>query len=360
MLNVKTAIFLGAGASKPMGYPLTNEMFPRILQELAPKGQLKKQTLFTGINDQAVEFKGATELYSLIQRIFPGCTHRVAGDNLPWITDVLSLVDYTIGEGKVLYPGQTMEELRRVRWLFERAIYECLWRDEDDWTKKQEKLVSRFGQWLRDLAGDGCGIISSNYDTLVDSELFKGKKDRIADHFDFGFSWLDAGNGTRILRSRPANPWMRLYKLHGSLNWLRCSCCEHVFVNPYGDIVHNAFDEKLRDINTCHCGDKARLQMHIVAPSSYRTIRDPNLLEVWKSALDLLIRASEWIIIGYSFPPEDLVIRSMFLRAFHSRNKPPRIRVIQPNDGAKSRYQLLFPDCEYENGGLEGMLNRMT
>ena len=89
----------------------------------------------------------------------------------------------------------------------------------------------------------------------------------------------------------------------------------------------------------------------------YRTVRDANLLEVWKNSLQLLIEADRWIFIGYSFPTEDIAIRSMIVRAFHARRTaPPDITVVQYDTAAEARYRLLFPKCEYLTGGLGAWL----
>jgi len=97
-----------------------------------------------------------------------------------------------------------------------------------------------------------------------------------------------------------------------------------------------------------------------------RDIRDPNLLEVWKAALEALRMAERWIIVGYSMPPEDVAIRSLFLRAWQGRrySKKPLIRVIQaPQLKASTEpsltemnYRLAFGDCSYEPIGIEGLI----
>lgn len=70
--------------------------------------------------------------------------------------------------------------------------------------------------------------------------------------------------------------------------------------------------------------------------------------------------SDEWVIIGYSLPPEDIAIRSLLVRAFHARGdkREPRIRVVQKGENLdmQSRYKLFFPKCEYISGGLETML----
>jgi hypothetical protein len=91
-----------------------------------------------------------------------------------------------------------------------------------------------------------------------------------------------------------------------------------------------------------------------------RSIQDPDLQTIWRSALDAMRVADEWIIAGYSLPPEDIAIRSILLRAYHGRGRkgtPPGIRVVQKDKDEdkklEDRDRLLFPDCRFEYGGFE-------
>jgi len=159
-----------------------------------------------------------------------------------------------------------------------------------------------------------------------------------------------------VERTRPAAPCLRIYKLHGSLDVLKCSICGYVYFTPWGQIAYQAFRDEIDTNNTCVCGDALRLQLHIVSPSFIREIRDASLLNVWRSALEWMRNAEEWFIICYSLPPEDLAIRSLLLRAYGARRKKPRVTVVQHGVGDRPRYQLLFPGCKYRDDGLAGFL----
>ena len=102
----------------------------------------------------------------------------------------------------------------------------------------------------------------------------------------------------------------------------------------------------------------------IVAPSMVRTIKDPDLLTIWRSALEAMRVADEWIIVGYSLPPEDIAIRSILVRAHSGRGsnrKPPTIRVVQrkKDKQLEGRYRLLFPECTFEYRGFEGFIRTL-
>jgi hypothetical protein len=345
-----TAIFIGAGASKAFGFPLTNELLPLI------KKHLEAGRIF-GTNKRAKQ--DGADLAEYLNALLPG--FNLPDLELPLITDVLSLIDHALSVSNLPLPRKAPPDLIRFRTLLERAIFEVL-----DWPYKNYDVPRNLVQlvdWLMFKKKDDAhsvGVISTNYDIAIETELFKRHAPQsIKTDFDFGFSWRDPFKDA--LYKRPTGPCFRLYKLHGSLNWLRCDLCEHIYINVRGVIAHRAFDEKITNYNTCHCGH-ALLRSVLVAPSLVRDIRDGNLLEIWKNALELLRTAPEWIIIGYSFPPEDIAIRSLFVRAYQARSAPPRIRVIQKGDNKTilSRYRLFFPECSYETEGLEGFISSLS
>jgi hypothetical protein len=91
-------------------------------------------------------------------------------------------------------------------------------------------------------------------------------------------------------------------------------------------------------------------------------MREPNLTAVWNSALDGLRAADRWIIVGYSFPDEDLAVRAMFTRAYGSRSNAPEIFVVQRDEQAHVRYKAFFDpkSLKYATGGLADLLERWT
>src|SRR5437868_2119286 len=112
--------------------------------------------------------------------------------------------------------------------------------------------------------------------------------------------------------------------------------------------------------STCHCSG-TRLEAQVISPSFVRDMRAPNLASVWKSALDFLREAEEWIVIGYSFPDEDVALRALFTRAFGTNGRNPRITVVQLDDKARVNYTSFFPkrSLTYLTGGLDLLLDRL-
>lgn len=361
MKTHRTAVFTGAGASKAFDYPLTGDLFPAIREDL------KKGVAFEGIPPKSKN----EELMRFLCGMLPGF---LTAERLPYITDVLSLIDHSLLVGNTVMVGANPQDLLRFRVLLEEAIFHALWKPhkalaQGEASKPQERL-GRIVRWLlqegqadnREIA-----LISTNYDIAIENLLFRAydtKYGEIPGKFDFGMNWRTPLD-THVLR--PRNPELRVYKLHGSLNWLRCDLCQYVYVNLKGSIAHLAFREEFNDANMCDCGH--RLRAALVAPSLVRDIRDVNLLEIWKAAFEYLRRADQWVVIGYSFPPEDIAIHSLFLRAYQGRpttknrekRPPPTIRVIQDKEDAavSARYKLFFPDCTFEYGGTEAFIDAL-
>jgi hypothetical protein len=336
----RTAVFLGAGASKPFGYPLTKELFPLMLKGSPDRDEISRS----------------------LRHLFPGYVD-IEEKHLPMITEVLSLIDHLIEVSQAPSPDLSHAELLRFRIQLERSMLWVLEHARDIQLKAgltaggpQRKFVD----WFQKRSGS-IGIVSTNYDVAIESELYRLHSDRLDDGFDYGFSWRNIGSGETMLR--PRDPLFSILKLHGSTNWLACDLCEHVYINRMGSIAQLAYPEDTaskNDDTECHCGGFP-LRSVIIAPSLVRDIRNVNLLEVWKTALEYLRSAEEWIIIGYSFPGEDLGIRSLFVRAFQAREVPPRVVVVQHGNDPKTRanYRLLFPGCEYKTGGVEGFLREI-
>ena len=296
--------------------------------------------------------------------------------SLPLITDVLSLVDYLLATGEAPIPKFGSDQLQDLRILLEQAVIEAIEESETTNTASLSKLTD----WILSapVAGEEpLSIVSTNYDMVIEKQLFEKLKvkawrdasdadrdelesvhARALDSVDLGFIWREHRSGCFLpeIHAPPMSPTVRVFKLHGSVNWLKCPLCGFVYVNTTGSINSQAFrGDKVDYNNTCLCGH-GPVRSVIVAPSMVRSIQDPNLLTIWRSALERLRTANEWVIVGYSLPPEDIAIRSILLRGYHGRGKygPPIVTVVQPseNEDIQNRYNLLLPNCTFEFGGF--------
>jgi hypothetical protein len=359
--NRPVAIFLGAGASKSFGYPLTRDLMFQIFRDLQ-RGRLLSR------HNSAPRQK----LLKFLTELLPG--ERTSKNEVPMVTGVLSLLDFAIATGQALLPGRTLVETRRARSLLERAIVE-IFADFIDFSANEARDFQNFCSWVGHLKtcrpDGGLGFITTNYDMLSDVAAMqiaevsrKGRRWNLPDlarKVDFGFRWVRPDLEDETFVSRPAAPEVSLLKLHGSTNWLRCPLCENVYINPQGPIAWIAAYERTSSSNQCHCSG-TRLEAQIVSPSFVREMREPNLVSVWKRTLEFLRESDHWIVIGYSFPDEDVGIRALFTRAFNSSSRRPVITVVQLSEEARLNYESFFPSgsVRYVTGGLNLLLQRWS
>lgn len=352
------ALFLGAGASKPFGFPVTDEILPELL------GRLRRGDLFPRQQGRAAREadEPARELRDLLARLLPGLFR--AKTVPPLITDVFSLLDQMIATGSALGEGVDALDLGRLRSLLERAVAEVLAEPRGGRARAGAALQEKLADWIHRTCRGGrfVSVISTNYDFALERSLLSRIPPRaLPGAVDFGLTWRPAdGAGPRGRRQawpRPARPRLAILKLHGALNWLRCPLCEHVVIHPSEPIFRQGQGQQGDSWRTCSCGF-APLRHVLVAPSMVRDVRDPNLLALWQSALEALRTADEWVIVGYSLPPQDVEIRGMLLRAYRGRRQPPRVRVVQhgPNRETEDRYRVMFPDMAFDERGVQGFV----
>src|SRR6188768_770554 len=280
LMATSTAVFLGAGASKAFGFPLTAELLPLTLQ-LLDRHQLMQPVDLA--NDYA---RGWITLRKRLYAFLPGLeatwtNSRQAphSEVLPklsvTITDLLSLLDHAIASGGIR-AAMTSDELQEFRQSLEHAICSVLLQAEQPNRQTQVERDRRAGfiNWLMTLQSQGIlSLITTNYDLVVDLPLFEqltkssgagstSTYQVIPTLVDFGFSWRDPGSGELV--PRPLNPLVKLLKLHGSLNTLRCPLCNQTYLNIFGYVAHEAFRSDVNEYNTCHCAAWARLRANLV------------------------------------------------------------------------------------------------
>ena len=334
----RVVLFVGAGASRACGYPTNNEILPEILRRL-------RENAF---GDEHIDPR-RKDLQKFLARLLPPPASDIP---LPEITEVLSILDHCIDNGEELFStGKGSLKLADARWLLDRAVgrvIKCIH------LKGRDIVPGKILEWIKKTRrGADVTVVSTNYDFSLDREMFDDLDDWSTDYAktDFGFTWRDPDDGELVHPSR--TPKMRLYKLHGSLNWLNCPRCGNTYVNFLRTLVTLADSEG--EWSTCHCGF-GPLRGVLVAPSFVRRYRDRNILNIWRSASEALRLADRWVMVGYSFPPEDIAIRTLFLRALLSRRQAPRIQVVSHGDTALCRYRQLFAECEYSGDGLKAFL----
>lgn len=179
-------------------------------------------------------------------------------------------------------------------------------------------------------------FITFNYDLCLDFALFRGR---------LGFDYhLPDIQGTSSI------PYL---KLHGSINWGRCSSCD--IVAPYfvQRASHHPFpgSHVIFDLGTqlnhakCPKDDSPLTGPQILVPPTWDKVNHhQNISAVWAKASQCLEEANKIIFIGYSMPETDLFFRYLFALGTDSETHLKSVLVINPDtsESFKKRFSELF------------------
>jgi hypothetical protein len=134
-------------------------------------------------------------------------------------------------------------------------------------------------------------VISLNYDCVMDDALRREAGFRFDP--DRGGYGLPVGSGAdqwrRSGRGKRARGSIQLLKLHGSLNWRGPAVPLNLRSNPYREVANGV----------------------IAPPLTNKPVTDPPLSELWRTARSIVGRMRRLIIVGYSMPAADGLVRTL-------------------------------------------------
>jgi NAD-dependent SIR2 family protein deacetylase len=307
---VKTVFILGAGASLACGAPLMRDFIARAkkLQESNAFGASSDDTqnvLNAAYRDlrkvqakSAIDYLNIEELFSAIDM---GAMLGVFGSR-----DPSTLNDLRRAVRVFIY--RTLEETVQIERLGKTISapkgYDALAK------MTLEKMKQTFRLGKRDVA-----FITFNYDACLEFALVKNGMG-----VDYGLRepFLDADE-------RRYQVTVPVLKLHGSINWARCTKCNSIVpteVDPWRrahfiDIMDQPDHLKLslgsRISGKQHsCGSALDSVPLLVPPTWNKAADSGDLGEVWKRAAQELASADNVVVIGYSFPVTDTFFRYLF------------------------------------------------
>lgn len=186
-------------------------------------------------------------------------------------------------------------------------------------------------------------FISLNYDILIDNALTDIHNTVDLDYgVEFtNFARPDDWHEPRLGRSA------KLFKLHGSLNWLYCPTCITLTITPKDKSVSTIADAP-RPCDTC----QTNMIPIIIPPTFFKVMSNYFLQQVWREAERVLMSAERIIFCGYSFPDADIHIKYLLKRAELNRGTTPDIFIFNSHEKKKDelkkqekeRYKRFFCD----------------
>ena len=197
--------------------------------------------------------------------------------------------------------------------------------------KKHKKLVEGFEK--------GDIVLSYNYDILMDRALRNsGKFNDNGYLIPFQKVLVD---GAWIGNNEIDSP-IKLLKMHGSLNFIRCSSC-------FSSLLLR--DEKIGDWYSTYpqvcpvCQREGNLYMQrlLVPPLLTKNYSDPTIGFVWSEAFRRLQKVDEILVIGYSLPPTDFASEALLRASFpFGKHEHIPVTVVDLKEEVANRFKRIF------------------
>jgi NAD-dependent SIR2 family protein deacetylase len=290
-------IFLGAGASAADGAPVQGQLFSEYFKFI------RGHRSHLSDSERDVE----QELRSFFKEMFDVDVDyaRLGKVGFPTFEEVLGLVDLAEKRGESFrkFDLESLDanssRLRLVRLYLVLAMAQIIEEKLKNAGKHHNMLVNQLAK--RDRLPNTI-FFSTNYDVLIDNALLK-----VTGHVpNYGVDFKDL-NQTHVRRDAP-----RLFKVHGSLNWLYCRVCNDLTLTP---------DEKgvirlLKDSREAKCSNCGSLYAPlIVPPTFFKDFSNPFLGIIWNKVENVLREVDQVVFCGYSFPDADMHIKYLLKRA---------------------------------------------
>lgn len=332
---MKICVFLGAGASAAENLPIQNQLFSNYFKYSLPKHPSSHMNV--ELREFFKEMFDIDVLLNDIDKI-----------NFPTFEEVLGILDMAnqrresfknFGTETYNKKNGSINLLRQYLILLTANSINNASKESN---KYHELLLNNL---LKENLLLDTTFISVNYDIHIDNTISKlYDKEKMPIMLDYGVDFANFNYKSSSWK-RPSGATIKLYKIHGSLNWLYCPICSSLTLTPYEGGVMRILNNQ--DEATClNC--KEHTIPIIVPPTYFKDMSNVYLSTVWNKAESALRKADVIIFCGYSFPEADMHIKYMLKRVQTSRNNNPLKVIVLNNHKDKLESALKKEEMRYK------------
>ena len=343
---------LGAGASHPDGVPLQNDLIPMLLS-----GKIKElQDSFIG-----------KEVIDFIKENFH---YKSSSANFPRLEAVFGFLDYFIQHDESLNTKYTTSKLIEIKEYLIKIIHYLV----DLRTDKRSPYYHLFWEIIFN-NNSNVSVLTMNYDTLLEQafEDFYQQKGYIDYRIHFMnyepyargvhklTKWINATDPVIVTGNNIPVP-IKIIKIHGSLNWKYCNCCNQVLITPWdrkidlnkGKFLGYTYPDNERYEYKCPL-DNTEFNTLIVPPTYLKTLVHPIISQLLREASREIRSTKRIVFLGYSLSNSDIHIKALFKKHIQ---KGTDIIVINPifRKSQLNNYKALSDNVKFIEIGFEEFL----
>lgn len=347
---MKTAIFLGGGASAAEGAPVQSALFKKYFKALRAENNYS-------------DYRRVSELSAYFKQMFfiDVLNDDLDEINFPTFEEAIGLLDLAVRK-RQSFREFDLENLAKssnrigfIRQYLVLLMAEVL--EDKTATVKglHRSLVERLNKLgvLEDMI-----FISTNYDVLIDRAIASCENTFL----DYG---IDFSNyRSPMCSTKEREQAVGLYKIHGSLNWSYCPTCNLLKLIKYQQGILKLLTDPSQAV--CAICQSVKTPV-IVPPTFFKDMSNSFLNIVWHKTEASLKDVGHLVFCGYSFPDADMHIKYLLKRIQTNRTDRLKITVINNYQGKKmekveeekNRYmRFLGTEIRFTNDTFEDFCQR--
>ncbi|MEW6194226.1 MAG: SIR2 family protein [Bacteroidota bacterium] len=331
---------LGAGASRPDGVPLQRDILPQIISG--------------GIEEIEKSEIGCI----VLEFIKDNFEYNIHSDHYPQLEAVFGFLDYFIQHNESLNLKYSIEKIRYIKEYLIKLIHYIV----NFHTNKNSVYYDLFWKTLISRAPNS-SVITLNYDTLLEQAFDFHFKDhcyidysiplmnyeKLPELVRYNF-WVNPRAPVSVEESITPIP-IKIIKLHGSLNWKYCNCCNQTLLTPWdrkidlnkGKFLGYTYPDNLEYEYSCPI-DGTEFSTLIVPPSYLKTISHPIIQQLLVEASREIRVTKKIVFIGYSLSDADLHIKALF-----KKHITPDTDVVVINPKKKETLDLSYKSLSHNS-----------
>lgn len=305
---MKTAIFLGAGASRAEGVPTQDELFSSYFSTVFERknnldSDADMMKLLLDFFSKTFNINITTENYNKIK--------------YPTFEEVLGILELADNRKDVFYglrsynsPSANVVDIvinhskNKIVHLYLILLITRVLNQKIPCSKGLHKKLLK-SLLDKNLLKDTI-FLTTNYDTLIDNAIISLE---IKNALNYGIDSTnyDQKNGW----SKPDDDSIYLYKMHGSLNWLHCPNCNNLTLTKR----EKNFIHLITDFSKALCPICNSVMFPIIVPPTYfKDLSNVFISSIWNKTENKLKSIDHIIFCGYSFCDADIHVKYLVKR----------------------------------------------